>query len=161
LLLVQILFPESDELDAGIDYVFLDTGADPEKALVLLFRAKAYHVLDAGLRWRTKDNERERVPHSREANARAPSYGFRLGGGPEVLRYEDVSTPAPGTGELLIKMHAASVNPKTRDFTLHFRKVTSSSDFAIVRFSAAKTNSFGIFVSEGSAQSNSVISVVC
>ena len=113
-------------LDAGIDYVFLDTGAARKKALVLLFRAKAYHVLDAGLRWRTKDNERERVPHSREANARAPSYGFRLGGGPEVLRYEDVSTPAPGTGELLIKMHAASVNPKTRDFTLQFRKVTSS-----------------------------------
>jgi hypothetical protein len=50
-------------LDAGIDYVFLDTGADREKALVLLFRAKAYyHVLDAGLRWRSKDNERERVP---------------------------------------------------------------------------------------------------
>ena len=149
MLLVQILFPESDELDAGIDYVFLDTGADPEKALVLLFRAKAYHVLDAGLRWRTKDNERERVPHSREANARAPSYGFRLGGGPEVLRYEDVSPQ---------HLALASCSSKC---TLHFRKITSSSDFAIVRFSAAKTNSFGIFVSGGSAQSNSVISVVC
>ena len=32
-------------LDAGIDYVFLDTGAARKKALVLLFRAKAYHVL--------------------------------------------------------------------------------------------------------------------
>ena len=28
-------------LDAGIDYVFLDTGADPEKALVLLFPSKS------------------------------------------------------------------------------------------------------------------------
>jgi hypothetical protein len=102
-------------LDAGIDYVFLDTGADREKALVLLFRAKAYHVLDAGLRWRSKDNERERVPHSLEANARAPSYGFRLRGGPEVLRYEDVSTPALGTGELLIKMLHPSIL-KTGDF---------------------------------------------
>jgi hypothetical protein len=68
---VQTLFPESDELDGGIDYVFLDTGADPEEALVLLFQAKAYQVLDAGLRWCSKDNERERVPHSLEANARA------------------------------------------------------------------------------------------
>jgi hypothetical protein len=111
------------------------------------------------LRWCSKDNERERVPHSLEANARPPSYGFRLGGGPEVLRYEDVSTPAPGTGELLIKMHAASVNPKTADFTLHFRKITSSSDFAIVQFNCSENQflrsiEFGIFVSEGSAQSN-------
>ena len=81
---------------------------------MLLFRAKAYHVLDAGLRWRSKDNERERVPHSLEANARAPSYGFRLRGWPEVLGYEDVLTQATGTGELLIKMHAASVNLKNR-----------------------------------------------
>jgi hypothetical protein len=36
--------------------------------------------------------------------------------------------------ELLIKMHAASVNPKTGDLTLHFRKTISSSDFAIVQF---------------------------
>src|ERR1700758_4310461 len=38
-------------------------------------------------------------------------------GGPEVLRYEDVVVPAPGAGELLIKVQAASVNPldwKTR-----------------------------------------------
>jgi NADPH:quinone reductase-like Zn-dependent oxidoreductase len=38
-------------------------------------------------------------------------------GGPEVLRYEDVVVPAPGAGELLIKVRAASVNPldwKTR-----------------------------------------------
>jgi NADPH:quinone reductase-like Zn-dependent oxidoreductase len=38
-------------------------------------------------------------------------------GGPEVLRYEDVAVPAPGAGDLLIKIRAASVNPldwKTR-----------------------------------------------
>jgi NADPH:quinone reductase-like Zn-dependent oxidoreductase len=38
-------------------------------------------------------------------------------GGPEVLRYEEVAVPTPATGELLIKVQAASVNPldyKTR-----------------------------------------------
>ena len=32
-------------------------------------------------------------------------------GGPEVLRFEDAPCPAPGSGELLVKVHAASVNP--------------------------------------------------
>jgi glucose dehydrogenase len=32
-------------------------------------------------------------------------------GGPEVLRFEDAPRPTPGSGELLIKVHAASVNP--------------------------------------------------
>ena len=31
-------------------------------------------------------------------------------GGPEVLRFEDAPRPTPGSGELLIKVHAASVN---------------------------------------------------
>jgi NADPH:quinone reductase-like Zn-dependent oxidoreductase len=32
-------------------------------------------------------------------------------GGPEVLRYEDAPRPEPGAGEVLIRVHAASVNP--------------------------------------------------
>lgn len=32
-------------------------------------------------------------------------------GGPEVLRFEDAPRPIPGSGELRIKVHAASVNP--------------------------------------------------
>jgi NADPH:quinone reductase-like Zn-dependent oxidoreductase len=32
-------------------------------------------------------------------------------GGPEVLKYEDVPRPAPGSGEVLIRVHAAGVNP--------------------------------------------------
>jgi len=31
-------------------------------------------------------------------------------GGPEVLRYEDVPDPAPGEGEILIRLRAASLN---------------------------------------------------
>ncbi len=32
-------------------------------------------------------------------------------GGPEVLRFEDYPDPAPGTGEVLVRVAAASVNP--------------------------------------------------
>ena len=32
-------------------------------------------------------------------------------GGPEVLRLEDMPTPQPGAGQVLIRMHAAGVNP--------------------------------------------------
>jgi len=32
-------------------------------------------------------------------------------GGPEVLKYEEVPRPEPGPGELLIRVHAAGVNP--------------------------------------------------
>src|SRR5213080_5246950 len=32
-------------------------------------------------------------------------------GGPEVLRLEEVPTPRPGNGQVLVKMHAIGVNP--------------------------------------------------
>lgn len=32
-------------------------------------------------------------------------------GGPEVLQYEDVDRPLPGKGEVLIRVHAAGINP--------------------------------------------------
>ena len=36
---------------------------------------------------------------------------FHNYGGPAVLHLEDIPRPVPGPGELLIKVHAASVNP--------------------------------------------------
>jgi len=35
-------------------------------------------------------------------------------GGPEVLKYEDAPRPKPGEGEVLIRVHAATVNPIDR-----------------------------------------------
>src|SRR5205809_827780 len=32
-------------------------------------------------------------------------------GGPDVLRFEDVPVPKPGTNEMLVRVHAAGVNP--------------------------------------------------
>src|SRR5919204_5432346 len=32
-------------------------------------------------------------------------------GGPQVLQFEDALRPTPGSGELLVRVHAASVNP--------------------------------------------------
>ena len=32
-------------------------------------------------------------------------------GGPEVLKFEDAPRPQPAAGELLIRVHAAAVNP--------------------------------------------------
>ena len=31
-------------------------------------------------------------------------------GGPEMMQYSDVATPTPGPGQLLIRVHATSVN---------------------------------------------------
>ena len=36
---------------------------------------------------------------------------FHNYGGPEVLHLDDIPRPVPGPGELLIKVHAATVNP--------------------------------------------------
>src|ERR1700722_9455577 len=36
---------------------------------------------------------------------------FHQYGGPEVLQYEDAPRPKPGTGEVLVRVHAAGVNP--------------------------------------------------
>ena len=37
-------------------------------------------------------------------------------GGPEVLQLEEVPTPQPGPGEVLVRIHAAGVNPVETTF---------------------------------------------
>ncbi|MBN2450765.1 MAG: NADP-dependent oxidoreductase [Lentisphaeria bacterium] len=45
-------------------------------------------------------------------------------GGPEVLGYEDAPIPEPGQGEILVRVHAAGVNPADRQIRagLRFRR---------------------------------------
>lgn len=54
-------------------------------------------------------------------------------GGPEGLRVERIATPAPGTGELLVRVHFASINPvdwkRQEDGDLRF-PATPGGDFA-------------------------------
>ncbi|GAA3136302.1 NADP-dependent oxidoreductase [Streptosporangium carneum] len=44
-------------------------------------------------------------------------------GGPEVLRYEDVPIPEPGPGDVLVRVHAACLNPPDRYFREGFRTI--------------------------------------
>src|ERR1039458_7476178 len=43
-------------------------------------------------------------------------------GGPEVLKYEDAPRPQPAAGEVLIRVHAAGVNPVDRGVRSGFLK---------------------------------------
>ena len=48
--------------------------------------------------------------HGSIGRRRVKAIVFHQFGPPEVLRLEQVSAPAPGPGELLLKVHAVSVN---------------------------------------------------
>jgi len=50
-------------------------------------------------------------PLTLESNPAMKAIRIHAYGGPEVLRYEDAPDPQPATDELLVKIHAASVNP--------------------------------------------------
>src|SRR4029077_20211540 len=67
-------------------------------------------------RRRTHDVEAELLPQLRQLGSRhatiVPVKAVRIheDGGPEVLRYEDVPDPVPGTGQVLIELRAAALN---------------------------------------------------
>jgi NADPH:quinone reductase-like Zn-dependent oxidoreductase len=50
------------------------------------------------------------VTAARRREAALKAIVLREFGGPDVLRWEDVPTPAPGPGEVVVKVHAVSVN---------------------------------------------------
>jgi NADPH:quinone reductase-like Zn-dependent oxidoreductase len=53
-------------------------------------------------------------------------------GGPEVLELDDVPIPQPGTGELLVRIGAASVNPvdyKIRRSTVTVGQSRNAADY--------------------------------
>lgn len=48
-------------------------------------------------------------------------------GGPEVLVYEDAPQPHPGQGEVVVRVHAAGINPvdwKIREGHLRFFRIS-------------------------------------
>src|SRR5580704_7642156 len=53
------------------------------------------------------------APEPSNASRRAAMKAIRVHefGGPEVLKLEEVPTPKPGPGEVLVRVHAAGVNP--------------------------------------------------
>ena len=54
--------------------------------------------------------------------------GFTESGGPEELKVVDLPEPEPGTGEILIRVHAAGVNPTDITFRSGGRAALSASE---------------------------------
>ncbi|MER5778268.1 NADP-dependent oxidoreductase [Streptomyces sp. NPDC002039] len=52
-------------------------------------------------------------------------------GGPEVLRYDEVPIPTPGPGEVLVRVHAAGVNPPDRYLRNGLTRIPGKSESAV------------------------------
>jgi NADPH:quinone reductase-like Zn-dependent oxidoreductase len=53
----------------------------------------------------------ESAPTLREDSQRMKAVVYRCYGSPDILSFEDVEKPTPADGDVLVKVHAASVNP--------------------------------------------------
>jgi NADPH:quinone reductase len=59
-------------------------------------------------------------------------------GGPDVMRLEEVPTPAPGPGEVLVRVHAVSVN-RTLDLAVRVLVMGASGGLGIAGIQVAKS----------------------
>ena len=69
-------------------------------------------------------------------------------GGPEVLCFEDAPIPEPGPGEVLVRVHAAGVNPADRQIRagLRFRLEKPLSPARSSRTSGDALHAYGISI---------------
>src|SRR5207244_13290471 len=65
-------------------------------------------------------------------------------GGPEVLQYEAAPRPKPGKGEVLIRVHAAGVNPIDWKVRAGYMKDFIAQSFPIIRSEERRVGKRGV-----------------
>jgi NADPH:quinone reductase-like Zn-dependent oxidoreductase len=81
-----------------------------KKVLSVIFVVLAVVVLSLGLVL-SHDSACGPAPALSDSTTRMKAIVYRCYGSPDVLKYEDVEKPTPTDNQVLVKVHAASVNP--------------------------------------------------